>query len=70
MKRWQLWLGVLISIIFLYRVLRDIDFSLLWQDFIQANYIWILPGVAVYFVAVWARAWRWHYSRPIGYPHR
>ena len=66
MKRWQLWLGVLISIIFLYRVLRDIDFSLLWQDFIQANYIWILPGVAVYFVAVWARAWRWHYLlRPI-----
>ena len=20
-----------------------------------------MPGVAVYFVAVWARAWRWHY---------
>jgi len=66
MKRWQFWLGVLISVFFLYRVLRDIDFSLLWQDFIQANYIWILPGVAVYFIAVWARAWRWHYLlRPI-----
>ncbi len=21
----------------------------------------MIPGVAVYFVAVWARAWRWHY---------
>jgi uncharacterized protein (TIRG00374 family) len=31
-----------------------------------ARYIWLLPGVAVYFVAVWARAWRWHYLlRPV-----
>jgi uncharacterized protein (TIRG00374 family) len=27
----------------------------------QANYIWLLPGIAVYFVGVWIRAWRWHY---------
>jgi uncharacterized protein (TIRG00374 family) len=38
----------------------------LWQAVIHANYWWIIPGVAVYFVAVWARAWRWHYLlRPI-----
>ncbi|MBI4769518.1 MAG: flippase-like domain-containing protein [Chloroflexi bacterium] len=31
-----------------------------------ANYWWLLPGVAVYFVGVWARAWRWHYLlRPL-----
>jgi hypothetical protein len=66
MKRWQFWLGVLISVFFLYRVLRNIDFTLLWQDFLQANYAWILPGVGVYFIAVWVRAWRWHYLlRPI-----
>jgi uncharacterized protein (TIRG00374 family) len=33
----------------------------LWQAVIHANYWWIVPGVAVYFVAVWVRAWRWHY---------
>jgi len=66
MKRWQFWLGVLISAFFLYQVLDDIDFQALWQGFIQANYLWILPGVGVYFVAVWARAWRWHYLlRPL-----
>ncbi|GAB4422071.1 MAG: lysylphosphatidylglycerol synthase transmembrane domain-containing protein [Anaerolineales bacterium] len=27
----------------------------------QADYIWLLPGVAMYFVAVWIRSWRWHY---------
>lgn len=32
----------------------------------MANYWWIIPGVAVYFVGVWVRAWRWHYMlRPL-----
>ena len=66
MKRWQFWLGVAISAFFLYRVLRDINFKDLWQVLIHANYWWILPGVGVYFVAVWVRAWRWHYLlRPL-----
>ena len=63
---WQFWLGILISAIFLYRVLNKIDFALLWQDIRSANYLWIIPGVVVYFGAVWVRAWRWHYLlRPI-----
>lgn len=66
MKRWQFWLGVAISAFFLYRVLDDIDFPALWQGLIHANYWWIIPGVGVYFIAVWARAWRWHYLlRPL-----
>jgi uncharacterized protein (TIRG00374 family) len=66
MKRWQFWVGVLISAFFLYRVLHDIEFNQLWQDVRAANYWWIIPGVAVYFVAVWVRAWRWHYLlRPL-----
>jgi hypothetical protein len=37
-----------------------------WGAVQSANYWWLLPGIAVYFVAVWARAWRWHYLlRPI-----
>ena len=32
----------------------------------QADYPWLIPGVAVYFMGVWARSWRWHYLlRPI-----
>jgi uncharacterized protein (TIRG00374 family) len=66
MKRWQFWVGVLISAFLLYRVLYKVDFSKLWQDLISANYWWILPGVGVYFVGVWVRAWRWHYLlRPL-----
>jgi uncharacterized membrane protein YbhN (UPF0104 family) len=66
MKRWQFILGVLISAFFLYLVLKEIEFSLLWQKTREANYWWILPGVGVYFIGLWVRAWRWHYLlRPL-----
>ncbi len=66
MKRWQFWLGVLISVFFLWLVLRDIEYGVLWQKTKEANYWYILPGIAVYFVALWVRAWRWHYLlRPL-----
>lgn len=61
MKKWQLWLGVLISILFLWLALRGLRLGDFWGAMTKANYWWILPGVAVYFVGVWARAWRWHY---------
>src|SRR4030042_5300697 len=66
MKRWQFWLGLLSSAIFLYLVLRKIDYSQLWQVLKTANYWWLIPGVGVYFIALWVRSWRWHYLlRPL-----
>ncbi|HSO26567.1 MAG TPA: lysylphosphatidylglycerol synthase domain-containing protein, partial [Anaerolineales bacterium] len=66
MKRWQFWLGLLISLIFLYFALRGLGLQDLGQALTGANYWWLAPGVAAYFLAVWARAWRWHYLiRPI-----
>jgi uncharacterized protein (TIRG00374 family) len=61
MKRWQFWLGLAISLAFLVFAVRGLKLGEFWQAIGSANYWWILPGVAVYFVAVWARAWRWHY---------
>lgn len=66
MKRWQLWIGLAISLIFLYVALRGLHLEDLWSALEGANYGWLLPGVAVYFLGVWARAWRWHYLlRPV-----
>ncbi len=66
MKRWQFWLGVLISAIFIWLALRGLALGQFWEVVQSANYLWLIPGIAVYFVAVWARAWRWHYLlRPI-----
>ncbi|HEX9618065.1 MAG TPA: lysylphosphatidylglycerol synthase transmembrane domain-containing protein [Anaerolineales bacterium] len=66
MKRWQFWLGIVISLAFLYLALRGLHLEDVWGALQGANYGWLLPGVAIYFVAVWARAWRWHYLlRPV-----
>ena len=61
MKKWQIWFGVLISALFLWVAFRGIEWDTLWQTLRGADYIWLLPGIAVYFVGVWVRAWRWHY---------
>ncbi len=66
MKRWQFWVGLLISAAFLYLALRNLKLIEVWQALKTANYLWLLPGIAVYFVGVWVRAWRWHYLlRPL-----
>ncbi len=61
LKRWQLWLGLIISALFLYVVLRGMELNQVWLALKTARYWWIIPGVAVYFFGVWARTWRWHY---------
>jgi hypothetical protein len=66
MKRWQFWLGVAISLAFLYLALRGLHLEDMGLAMKQANYWWLIPGVGVYFLGVWARAWRWHYLlRPV-----
>jgi glycosyltransferase 2 family protein len=61
MKRWQFWFGILISLVFLWIALKGLRLNELSQAMAQANYVWLIPGIIVYFIAVWARAWRWHY---------
>jgi uncharacterized protein (TIRG00374 family) len=61
MKKWQFWLGVLISGLFIWLALRGLRLEAFWEAVQGANYLWLLPGIAVYFVGVWVRAWRWHY---------
>jgi glycosyltransferase 2 family protein len=66
MKRWQFWLGILISVVFLYLALKGLQIGDMWTSLQGAQYAWLIPGVGVYFIGVWVRAWRWHYLlRPI-----
>ena len=65
-KDWRFWVGILISAVFLYFALNGLDLEHFWEALQSANYWWLIPGVAVYFVGVWIRAWRWHYMlRPL-----
>ena len=61
LTRWQLWLGILISAFFLWLALRGLKLDDVWQALQVGNYWWLIPSVGVYFLAVWARTWRWHY---------
>ncbi len=66
MKRWHMAVGLLISAFFLYLALRGLHLERVWAALRGARYIWLLPGVAVYFVGLYLRAWRWHYLlRPL-----
>lgn len=66
MRRGLIWVGVAVSIAFLILALRGIDFQEFWRDLQQANPLWLIPGIATYFVAVWFRALRWSYLlRPV-----
>lgn len=63
MKRsWQLLIGVLISAVFIYLTVPSLHLGEVLQSLRTANYWWIVPGVAVYFLGLWARSWRWHYT--------
>jgi len=65
-KRWRVALGLVISALFLWQALGSLRLADVWRAMQGAAYGWLIPGVVVYFMAVWARAWRWHYLlRPL-----
>jgi uncharacterized protein (TIRG00374 family) len=59
MRRRLVWLGIAISLAFLYIALQGIDFAEFLRDLQQANLFWLIPGVGAYFLTVSVRAWRW-----------
>lgn len=61
MRHWKFWLGVAISVFFLWIALRGLDLEHFWETIQHANYWWVIPGVAIYGIAVLIRTWRWHY---------
>ena len=48
-----------VSVAFLAIVFWSIDFDEFLDAFAEANYLWLIPAVIVYFLAFTLRAWRW-----------
>jgi uncharacterized protein (TIRG00374 family) len=73
LRRWQFWLGAAVSVVFLWLALRGLDLNRFWDALQGADYWWLVPSVLVYFGAVWARTWRWHYMlralKPVSLRH-
>ena len=63
--RWHVWLGIAVSVVLLlflaYQVYSIDDPSGLLDELAAANYLYLIPAVAVYFVGVWFRALRWQF---------
>lgn len=67
LKSRRFWIGVVISVVFLALFFYRVDFVALGRALVEANYIFLLPALAVYFAGVWFRAVRWHYLlHPLG----
>ena len=63
--RWHLWLGIAVSVVMLlflaWQIYQIDDPSGLIDELAGANYLFLIPAVAVYFVGVWFRALRWQF---------
>ncbi|MGQ9709863.1 MAG: lysylphosphatidylglycerol synthase transmembrane domain-containing protein [Anaerolineae bacterium] len=54
-------IGFVLSLFFLWFAFRDLHLREVWVAMKTARYIWLLPGVTVYFISVWFRSWRWKF---------
>ncbi len=57
----RFFLGLVISLIFLYLAIRKVDFAQLWGALKDADYFWVFPNMAVMMFSYWLRAYRWKF---------
>ncbi len=58
---WRFWAGILVSVVALALLVLLVDRRELWHTLRTANYLYLIPAVALYFVGQWFRALRWQY---------
>ena len=61
LKSRRFWIALLITSVFLFLFFYRTDFSEMGRALWEAEYLFILPAILVYFVGVFFRAVRWHY---------
>ena len=65
-KTRRFWFGIAVSLVFLGLFLRKVDLGGALGILREANYLYLIPAVAVYFVSVYFRALRWRFLlRPL-----
>ena len=60
-RNWRFWLTVVLSLLFLLLVVYQVDFADVRKALGQANYWYVVPAIAVYFLGVYFRALRWRF---------
>ncbi len=63
----RVWIGLLVSLVFIALFLVRTDFEEIADAFAEANYAWALLSLPVYFVGAWFRTLRWRILlKPLG----
>lgn len=60
-NNWRFWLGLGVSLALLVALVYQVDLGEIAVALSKANYIYVVPAVGLYFVAVYFRAVRWRY---------
>lgn len=70
LKSKTLWIGIVVSLFLLAFVFYGTDFRTIGEVFRTANYFYLAPALALYFIGVFLRAIRWHFLlrsiKPVG----
>ena len=63
LSNWRFWAGTVVSAALLAILVfaPGIDRAELWRLLTEANYLYLAPAIALYFVGQWLRAWRWQF---------
>ena len=62
--RWHLWAGNAISVVLLLFFYLQLEPGEVKTLLAEASYVYLIPSVALYFVGVYFRAYRWRASWP------
>lgn len=54
-------MGLVISAVLIWALFRNIALSELWSALRSANYLWLIPNVALIFFTMYQRAYRWSF---------
>lgn len=66
--KWKIAIGVLLSALFLWLAFRNANLAEVARAVRSANYLWMIPMVAITMVSFALRAWRWRYLFPAEKP--
>jgi hypothetical protein len=58
---WRLWIGIGVSGLFLFLLAYNVDLNEIVGSLTGANYLFVVPAISLYFLAVYFRSIRWHY---------
>ncbi|MCX7918145.1 MAG: flippase-like domain-containing protein [bacterium] len=61
MRTWRFWLGIIISVIFLYLAFNKVNLQQMFGAFRTVQVWYIIGAVVIYLIGLWIRAYRWKF---------